>query len=77
MFALKTGAPILMTFMIRQKDDTHLFVIEPEVVMEKTGDYNKDILVNTQKWNDILETYVRKYRNNGFGFIADGKLSHK
>ena len=65
-FALKTGAPILMTFMIRQKDDTHLFVIEPEVIMEKTGDYNKDILVNTQKWNDILEKYVRKYPEQWF-----------
>lgn len=59
--ALKTGAPLLMTFMIRQKDGTHTMVIEPEIEMTLTGELETEVRVNTQKWVKRLEDYIRLY----------------
>ncbi len=60
--ALKTGAPLLMTFMVREKDNLHhRMIIEKELEIKRTGDFEADVLVNTQRWAKMLEDYVRKY----------------
>ena len=60
--ALKTGAPLLVTFMVREKDSFHhRMIIEKEIELQRTGDYEADVLLNTQKWAKLLEDYVRKY----------------
>jgi len=59
--AIKTGAVVVPGFIIRQKNDTHRIEISEPVEIIKTGDISKDIEKNTQIFNDIIESYVRKY----------------
>jgi len=59
--ALKTGATILPTFIVRQPDDSHCVIVEPPLVLKKTGNREQDFLVNTQNFTEIIESYVRRY----------------
>ncbi|OGS20874.1 MAG: hypothetical protein A2252_00565 [Elusimicrobia bacterium RIFOXYA2_FULL_39_19] len=59
--ALKTGAPVLAVFIVREKDDTFTVEVSKKVELIKTGNEQEDILQNTQKFSDITEEYIRKY----------------
>ena len=59
--AMKTGAALLMTFMVRNSDGTHTAVVEKAIELDSTGDFEADVKANTQKWASMLESYVRKY----------------
>lgn len=59
--ALKTGAPVLPTFIIRQPDDSHRVIVEPPLELKTTGNRNRDFLINTQMFTEIIESYVRRY----------------
>ncbi|MCE2416253.1 lysophospholipid acyltransferase family protein [Candidatus Poribacteria bacterium] len=59
--ALKTGAAILPTFIVRQPDDSHHAIIEPPLVLKRTAMREKDLVVNTQKFTKIIESYIRRY----------------
>lgn len=58
--AMFTGAPILPSFLIRGKRKHHL-VIEKPIALEITGNKERDILVNTQAWSRVVESYIRRY----------------
>ena len=60
-FALRTGAALVPTFIVRQEDDTHIIVVEKALELEITGDLEKDILANTARFTKIIESYIRKY----------------
>ncbi len=60
-FALKTGAAILPSFIIRQPDGSHQAIIEPPMELRLTDQKEQDIIENTQKFTKIIETYIRKY----------------
>lgn len=60
-FALKTGAAILPSFIIRQPDGSHHAIIEPPMILRQTDEKEKDLIENTQKFTKIIETYIRKY----------------
>ena len=59
--ALKTGAAILPTFIIRQSDGSHRAIIEPPLTLERTHAKEKDLVINTQKFTKIIESYIRRY----------------
>jgi len=59
--ALKTGSPILPMFIIRQTNDKHRLVVEPPLNLQQTGDYQSDLVVNTQHFTKIIESYIRRY----------------
>jgi Kdo2-lipid IVA lauroyltransferase/acyltransferase len=59
--ALKTGAAVLPTFIIRQSDDSHRAVVNPPLILQQTGDRQQDLVVNTQKFTKIIESYVQIY----------------
>lgn len=59
--ALKTGAAILPTFIIRQPDDSHHAVIEAPLFLQRSGDKEQDLLVNTQRFTKVIESYIRRY----------------
>lgn len=61
MLAKVSGAPIIPAFIIRQKDNTHKLVIEKPVELVDTGDKEKDVIANTQRWSDVVESYIEKY----------------
>ncbi|OGW37834.1 MAG: hypothetical protein A2Y97_04050 [Nitrospirae bacterium RBG_13_39_12] len=59
--SLKTRAPILPTFIVRQKDDTHRLIIEPPFELELAEDEKKTLTLNTAKFAKIFEEYISKY----------------
>ena len=59
--ALKTGAAILPTFIVRQSDGSHRAIIEPPLVLQRTDVKEKDLVTNTQKFTKIIESYIRQY----------------
>ena len=59
-FAMASGAPILPSFLIRE-GLRHRLVIEKPVELEFTGDKEKDLVTNTQKWVAVQEKYIRQY----------------
>lgn len=58
--ALKTGAPLIPLFIIRE-GRRHRIVIEPPVELSETGDKQRDLVENTQKWVKVQERYIRQY----------------
>ncbi len=59
-FALKTGAAILPSFIVRQADGTHQAIIEPPLTLERCDDKEKELVINTQKYTKVIESYIRK-----------------
>lgn len=59
--AIKTGAVVIPGFIIRQKNDTHKIKILEPVEIIKTNNFLEDVEKNTQVFNNIIESYVRKY----------------
>jgi len=64
--ALRTGAPVIPAFNVRQPDGSYRIFGEPEVVLARSGDTTRDIEENTAKFNKIIETYVRRYPEQWF-----------
>jgi KDO2-lipid IV(A) lauroyltransferase len=65
LLALKTEAPVVPVFMIREKSGLRA-EFEPEIVTVKTGDRQKDIETNTQEYNRVIENFVRRYPEQWF-----------
>lgn len=59
--AQRTKAALVPCFIIRQPDDTHKIIFEPEVKLMTGKDSRDTILVNIQSLTNIIETYIRKY----------------
>ena len=63
--ALRTGAPVIAGYLFRKEDGRYKFVIEPVEVIS-TGDFEQDLVANTQKFTDVVESIVRKYPDQWF-----------
>jgi len=59
--AMRTDAPVLPIFNFRRPDGRYRVVIEPEVVLVRTGDKGQDIEKNTELFTQIIEKHVRDY----------------
>jgi KDO2-lipid IV(A) lauroyltransferase len=59
--ALKTGAPILPAFCLRQPDDTYLAVGEPFFVIDSTGDRRRDVHAGVERLLRIFERHIRAH----------------
>ncbi|MCD6487471.1 MAG: lysophospholipid acyltransferase family protein [Syntrophobacterales bacterium] len=64
--ALQTGAPVLPGFIFRMENGKYRFAIGPEIEISRTGDYDRDILENTQRFTNIVEDIVRKHPEQWF-----------
>ena len=61
-FAMRTGAPLLPIFTLRQGDsDRHKLVIEKHFYLEQKATDEETIQYNVQKLTNIIEKYIRKY----------------
>ncbi len=63
--ALRTGAPIVAGYLFRKKDGKYKFVIEPVEVVS-TGDFEQDLITNTQNFTKIVEKIVRNHPDQWF-----------
>lgn len=69
-FALKTGCPVVPAYMIKDSGfRKHRLIIQKPFPLLSTGDKGKDILANTQQYNDFLEDLVRKHPDQWFGWL--------
>jgi len=55
-----TGASIIPVFVARQGAH-HRFIIEKPVELVDTGNKDADMVTNTQRWSDVVESYIRRY----------------
>ena len=62
LFALRAGAAVIPGFLIWDEDrKQHRLRLDPPVDLIETGDLAHDVLENTKRFNQILESYIRKY----------------
>lgn len=59
--AQRTKAAVLPCFIIRQPDDTHRIVFEPQLELEEGKTPQETVLINIQRLTSIIESYIRKY----------------
>lgn len=60
-FALRTGAPVLMTYAIRNRDGTFDVTFEEVATNDLTGSDDDKIRTITERHVKMLEQFVRKY----------------
>jgi KDO2-lipid IV(A) lauroyltransferase len=59
--AIRTGAPVVPAFMIRNGFQKHRLVVKKPVELILTGDMDKDIEINMQRFTGVLESMIREY----------------
>lgn len=59
--ALKSGAPVLPVFMIRNGVQKHRLIVKRPLELIHTGDFEEDVKANTQLFNQVLESIIRQY----------------
>jgi len=59
--ATASGAPLIIALIIRGEDDHHTLVVEKPIEFVNTGDKEKDLVENTQRWSSVIESYIRRY----------------
>ncbi|MDO8446298.1 MAG: lysophospholipid acyltransferase family protein [Deltaproteobacteria bacterium] len=66
LIALKTGAPVVPMFFVREGDERYRFIYEEPIHLQKSGDSERDIREATIRFNSVIEKYVRKYPEQWF-----------
>ena len=64
--ALRTKAPVIPVYNVREANGTYRTVFEPEVVLARSGDNRRDMEENTAQFNRIIERYVRRHPEQWF-----------
>jgi Kdo2-lipid IVA lauroyltransferase/acyltransferase len=60
--ALKTGAAVLPGFMLWEPaENKYVLRFGPELAFEQTGNLKEDAVAATQRCNDVLESWIRRY----------------
>jgi KDO2-lipid IV(A) lauroyltransferase len=56
--ALKFDLPVIAGFANRMDDGTHKIIIYPEFELIKTGDFDRDVIANTQLFTSCIEKHI-------------------
>jgi KDO2-lipid IV(A) lauroyltransferase len=59
LLAYLSGAPLIPTFVLMDRDQKYLCLAEPPIFLQKTGNRDKDLAANTQRIATLLEKYIR------------------
>jgi KDO2-lipid IV(A) lauroyltransferase len=59
LLALRSGAPVLPFYTVREDLDLHRMVFLPEVEVARTGNVRRDVAAATARFNEILERIIR------------------
>jgi KDO2-lipid IV(A) lauroyltransferase len=65
-FALKTNAPIIMAFIIRQNNRKQRIILTEPIYIRKSKNKVENIKILTQTYTSILEDFIRKYPDHWF-----------
>ena len=60
-YHLKTKAPILPLFIIRQRERQHKVIIAPPLEVQLSGDEDRDIFTITSQIARVMESYIKRY----------------
>jgi Kdo2-lipid IVA lauroyltransferase/acyltransferase len=60
-YHLKTKAPILPLFIIRQQDRRHKVIVAPPLKIKLSGDEERDIFTITSQIARVMESYIKRY----------------
>jgi KDO2-lipid IV(A) lauroyltransferase len=66
LLALHTEAPVLPGYVVRLPDGRYRLVIGPEVEVTRTGNWDVDVLANTQRFTKVIEETVRRHPDQWF-----------
>lgn len=61
LLAIKTGAPIVPAFTVRDGRGGHLCTYKEPIFLKSTGDMDKNLKEGTARINEIIEEEIRKY----------------
>ncbi len=64
--AMRTRAPVLPVFMVRNGYQKHRLLIKEPLQLADTGNIKKDVETNTQLMNQTLESMIRQYPDQWF-----------
>ena len=59
--AMRSGAPVVPVFIVRDGFQKHRLLIKEPIELVLTGDIQKDVEINTQRFTDTLEAMIRQY----------------
>jgi KDO2-lipid IV(A) lauroyltransferase len=65
LLALKTGAPVVPSFMLRDRNRFIIEFCEP-VKLVDTGDHTHDVEANTLRYNQAIEAIIQRYPDQWF-----------
>ena len=68
LLALRTGAPVVPAFAVRQEDGRHRIVFGREIELVRTGDKTTDVEENTILFTRAIEEAIRKHPDHWFWF---------
>lgn len=68
LLSLKTGAPVIPGFMVRNKDDSFTLKIERPIEFKPSGNKEKDLLELILQYKSIFEDYIRSYPDQWYMF---------
>jgi len=86
--ALRTGAPVVPVFILRNSDNSHKIIIEKEIKCEITGERDQDMLNITSQYTKVIEQYIKsdptqwlwtnwRWRTQPWGQSDDAKIKKK
>jgi len=65
--SLRSGAPAVPVFIVREgRGARHRVHVLPLMYAERSGDLEKDVRINTQRYSDVFESMVRRYPEQWF-----------
>jgi KDO2-lipid IV(A) lauroyltransferase len=64
--AMRTGAPVVPVFMVRNGLNRHRVLIQKPLEIVHSGDVQQDIETDTQRINQTLESMIRQYPDQWF-----------
>ena len=66
LMALRSGCPVIGAFVVRQSPGKHRLVFSEEVTIQRSGKLRQDLLDNTLRFNQLVESHVRAYPDHWF-----------
>ncbi|GMT42469.1 MAG: acyltransferase [bacterium] len=55
---LRTGAPIIPVYSVRENDGSHTVHVLPEIIIERTGDLKRDVFIISQRIADAQSRFI-------------------
>lgn len=76
-FSMRTGAPLIPMFIVRDSSGQHQLTIKPPFILRKTGNQEDDILHNTASLTKLIERYIEQHPAQWWWFHRRWKKARK